>query len=224
MIPTQEVSEGAKIANLAVDMLLETSNEQKGKSGSDLRRACGDMKAYAEIYIVKNVIADRLSDCFEQARITGATLDEFNRIREALVAEPVVSLVGALIKEGCICFSLQQMSLCLVAIKFNSREDADRVRLEINDAFNPAEETAADEMALVVYKTLISLHAAVTFHLYETARPLPQMLQFKFGAPRPTLVQSYRLYSTAARADELREENKVVHPAFAPREGRALAF
>ena len=84
--------------------------------------------------------------------------------------------------------------------------------------------TIADEMALVTYKTLVALHAAVTFHLYETARPLPQMLNYSFGTPRPTLVLSHRLYDTAARADQLREENKVVHPAFAPRAGRALAF
>ena len=224
MIPTLEVSEAAKVAIRAADLLLETSNEQKGRSGSDLRRACGDMKAYADIYIVRNVIGEKLSYCFEQARITGATLDEFNRIRGALIAEPVTTLVAVAVKQACVSFSLQQMSLCLVAINFNSREDADRVRKNINDAFNPAEEIAADEMVLQVYKTTVALHAAVTFHLYETARPLPQMLQFRFGAPRPTLWQSYRLYSDAGRADELRNENKVVHPAFAPREGRALAF
>ena len=98
------------------------------------------------------------------------------------------------------------------------------VRDEVNAAFDQAEEVAADEMALTVYKALMSLHAAVTFHLYDTARPLPQMLAYRFALPRPTLVLSHRLYDTASRADQLREENKVVHPAFAPREGRALAF
>ena len=91
-------------------------------------------------------------------------------------------------------------------------------------SFDQAEEVAADEMVLTVYKELVALHAAVTFHLYETARPLPQMLVYRFAIPRPTLVLSYRLYDTASRADELRGENKIVHPAFAPREGRAMAF
>ena len=50
------------------------------------------------------------------------------------------------------------------------------------------------------------------------------MLDFQFAAIRPTLIQSYRLYADASRADELREENNVVHPAFAPRNGRALSF
>jgi hypothetical protein len=224
MIPSPEVNEAADIARLAVDRLLATSNEQKGRSGSDLRRACGDMKANAEFYIVDNVIGAKLADCFLQARITGATLDELNRIRGELVGIAVASLTATLIKQACICFSLQQMSMVLVGMKFTSREDVDRVRSDMSAAFNPSEEVAADEMALATYKALVALHAAVTFHLYETARPLPQMLEFRFAGPRPTLVLSHRLYDTAARADELREENKVVHPAFAARSGRALAF
>jgi prophage DNA circulation protein len=129
-----------------------------------------------------------------------------------------------LIKQACVAFSLQQMSVVLAGMTFTSRQDVDFVRGEVNVAFDEAEEVAADEMALTVYRALISLHAAVTFHLYQTARPLPQMLDFRFAAIRPTLIQSYRLYADAGRADELREENKVVHPAFAPRTGRALSF
>ena len=116
MIPAFEVGEGARIANLAADLLLATSNDQIGRAGADLRRACGDMKAHADIYIIKNVIGDKLSNCFDQARLTGATLDEFDRIRATILAEPVTTLVGTLIKNGCVCFSLQQMSVALVDI------------------------------------------------------------------------------------------------------------
>jgi prophage DNA circulation protein len=182
------------------------------------------LAANAEFYITYNTISAKLSYCFDQARVTGATLGEFNRIRGALVVETPASLVATLMTQSCICFCLQQMALALVAMKFTSREDVDSMRLELNDAFSDSEEVAADGMALVVYRKLISLHAAVTFYLFETARPLPQMLDFEFAAIRPTLIQSYRLYADASRADELREENKVVHPAFAPRRGQALSF
>jgi prophage DNA circulation protein len=224
MIPAFEVNEAARIVFLAVDMLLATSNNQIGRAGSDLRRACGDVKANANVYIITNVIGSRLSNCFSQARTTGATMDQFNRIQQAVDAETVTSLVATLIKQACVAFSLQQMSNVLASTIFTSREDVERVRDEFNAAFDPAEEIAADEMAQTVYFALVSLHAAVTFHLYETARPLPQMLNYQFSAIRPTLVHSYRLYADASRADQLREENKVVHPAFAPRSGRAVSF
>ena len=87
-----------------------------------------------------------------------------------------MSLIAVLIKQSCVSFCLQQMSNVITGMTFTSREDVDAVLVEINDAFDDAEEVAADEMALVVYRTTISLHAAVTFHLYATAQPLPQML------------------------------------------------
>ena len=85
------------------------------------------------------------------------------------------------------------------------------------------EEIAADDMDQMTYQALVRLHAAVTFFLVETARPLPRMLNFQFGAPMPTLVAAYRLYADAGRADELRAENKVVHPAFMRPFGKALS-
>jgi prophage DNA circulation protein len=36
-------------------------------------------------------------------------------------------------------------------------------------------------------------------------------------------VLAYRLYADASRADEIRAENKVVHPAFCPPTGIALS-
>ena len=73
------------------------------------------------------------------------------------------------------------------------------------------------------FQTLVALHGSVTNHLVATARPLPRMTHFEFFEPLPSLVMAYRLYDDASRCDELREENKVVHPAFCPMAGRALS-
>jgi prophage DNA circulation protein len=59
--------------------------------------------------------------------------------------------------------------------------------------------------------------------LIATARPLPRMLNFVFFEPLPSLVIAYRLYDDASRCDEVREENKIVHPAFCPQAGQALS-
>jgi prophage DNA circulation protein len=225
MIPIHDVREAAGIASFAADMLLATSNSQTaGRAGSDLRRVCGDLKVNAEFYIVTNQIGASLSDCFAQARVTGATLDEFNRIRSGILGQAAVSVVAALIQQSCVWFSLQQMAVVVTGTTFVSREDVDSVQGQLVAAFKDAEEAAADAMAQAVYQALIALDAAVMFHLYQTAKPLPQILDFQFAAIRPTLIQSYRLYADASRADELRAENNVVHPAFAPLAGRALSF
>jgi len=224
VIPKTDVQEAADIIVSVANMLLGTSKQQVGRAGSDLRSACGDMAVNAKKYIIYNQIAPKLASCFDQARIAGATFDSFNRIQATLVAEAPVSLIAVLMTQSCICFSLQQMSLVLTATTFTSREDVESIQGDVNTAFDLAEEVAADEMAQAAYQALVTLHAAVLFHLYQTAKPLPQMLDFQFAAIRPTLIQSFRLYADASRADELRDENKVVHPAFAPRQGRALSF
>lgn len=224
MMKSADVREAAVIVRLAISGLLATSNDQRGRAGSDLRHGCGDVSANAEQYITYNQIAPKLAYCFNQARVTGATLDELNRIRTTHVAQTPVSLLARLMNQSCICYSLQQMAIALTAITFTSRTDVDAMRVQLGAAFALSEEVAADAMAQESYQKLIALHAAVMFHLYQTAQPLPQMLDFQFAAIRPTLIQSYRLYADAGRADELRDENKVVHPAFAPRVGRALSF
>jgi prophage DNA circulation protein len=70
---------------------------------------------------------------------------------------------------------------------------------------------------------VLKLHAAITMHLTETARPLPRMIAFQFNMTMPSVVLAQRLYADASRADELRAENKIVHPAFCPRQGLALS-
>jgi prophage DNA circulation protein len=49
------------------------------------------------------------------------------------------------------------------------------------------------------------------------------MLNFRFGYPMPTLVMAHKLYADAGRADELRAENKCVHPSFCRPYGKALS-
>ena len=76
---------------------------------------------------------------------------------------------------------------------------------------------------LIRIRALIGLHGAVTEYLITAQYPLPEMLAFRFAAPGPTLVFAYRLYDDASRADEIRENNGVVHPAFARPTGVALS-
>jgi prophage DNA circulation protein len=73
------------------------------------------------------------------------------------------------------------------------------------------------------YRGLVELHAGIIAFLVQTARPLPAMLQFSFAQSMPTLTMSNRLYYDASRADELRAENKVVHPLFMLSTGQALS-
>jgi len=85
------------------------------------------------------------------------------------------------------------------------------------------EEAFADAMDQASYRALLQLRSGIVGYLTQTAQPLPRLVNFEFYQVLPTLVQAYRLYADASRADELRAENNVVHPLFAPRTGVALS-
>jgi prophage DNA circulation protein len=136
----------------------------------------------------------------------------------------IANSVGAqLIKNSIIYITLAHTARVLADVQFTSRDDVNYMREMVNTAFDAAEEQAADEMAQESYRALIELRSSMIYFLTETARPLPRMLAWEFSQVMSTLILAQRLYYDASRADELREENHIVHPAFCPRVGRALS-
>jgi prophage DNA circulation protein len=106
---------------------------------------------------------------------------------------------------------------------FVSRQQIEAMKAQLLQPFQDCEEIAADEMDQMTFQSLIMLHGAITAHLVATALPLPRLLNYQFFEPLPTLVMAYKLYADASRADELRDENRIVHPAFCPLLGTALS-
>ena len=196
-----------------------------GRAAADLRRACGDMQANAERYIVNNTIGAKLSDCFDQARLTGATLDEFNRIREAIVAEDGGVAGGDADQAGAASTSACSKCLsCLCGMTFTSREDVDCVRGRNQRGVRSGRGSRCRRDGAGGLQGAGVAACGGDVPSVRDRAPAAADARYQFGTPRPTLVLSHRLYDTAARADQLREENKVVHPAFAPRAGQALSF
>jgi prophage DNA circulation protein len=217
-----DAEEAAPVVNTTLDALLIWA-PTRGRSGSDLRSAIGDIKADVQQLLQNDLIGPPLVECFDLARATGINLAQMDHVR-AVAAAQTVMLPGAItIKDSLIELALAAEGQLIADMTFVSRQDVELTKANINAAFAPVEEEVADLMDAMTYRALISLHAAITFHLYETARPLPQMLNFQFGTSLPTLIIAQKLYADAGRADELRQENKVVHPAFERPTGRALS-
>jgi prophage DNA circulation protein len=188
-----------------------------------LRRAVGDFIVHSERLIQLDQAGPPLADCYEKARLVGVTQKQLAGARAIINKEETVLLGATLIKQACINFCLITEAIIIADMTFVCRQDVEALKLQMNAAFAASEEVAADDMDQMTYRALVQLHAAVTFHLIETARPLPRLIPFEFSWPMPTLQMAHRLYDNAARCDELRAENRVVHPAFAPRMGLALS-
>jgi hypothetical protein len=206
-----------------LDALLATAAASVGQDGSELRRVIGDTSANADTLLLGGTISASLSLCFETARLAGASLSAMGSVRQIIMAEAPVSSPAIGLRSAGLVYCLAQEAKIITALTFTSRQDVDDLVQRINVAYDDAETEAADDMSSDIYRALIALHASVVHHLVETARPLPQMIDYALAAPLPTLVLAQMLYAEPSRADELRDENKVVHPAFPPVAGKALS-
>jgi len=217
-----DAKEAVPICRRVLTELL-TQAPARGRPGSDLRTAIGDFLANAYELIRTDSAGLPLDNIFRLARMTGIPQRKLAIVRAAAEAEAPVSVGATLVQNALIRFALATEARVIADIIFTSRGDVELTKENMNAAFAPAEEIAADEMAQTTYQALVGLHAAVINHLVETARPLPRLLNFQFVQTMTTLTAAYRLYADASRADELRAENKVVHPLFMRRAGRGLS-
>jgi hypothetical protein len=217
-----EAAEAAPMCARILQVLL-TYAPTRGRPGSDLRTAIGDFLADSLALLQSDQAGPPLNEIFILARGVGITFFPLDQVRLAAVAETPTTVGAFIVKNVIIELTLATECEIIANMTFVSRDDVDVIRDRMNDAFAPMEEIAADEMAQDTFQTLVHLHAALAFHLAETARPLPRMLNYNFFSTLSSVIIGYKLYSDASRCDELRDENKVVHPAFMPRTGRALA-
>lgn len=217
-----DANEAAPIVDRMLQALVATV-PAKGRPGSDARTAIGDTRAHAYKLCIDDAIGPPLDQCFDLARLAGSTSAEIKYVRETVEKETPVSLGGRLVRDAGIRLSLATQCRIIASMSFVSRQDVDAIKQQLLRPFRDAEEIAADSMDQMVFQTLVALQGAVTNHLVATARPLPRMVNFQFFEPLPSLVMAYKLYDDASRCDELRQENKIVHPAFCPMTGQALS-
>jgi prophage DNA circulation protein len=189
------------------------------------RMIAGRLSANAQLLFVEGQAGTQMAQVFDLARQAGTTVYGIRAARNAFyTAVPGThSLEATAVYNNAIRMSLATEATIIANMDFVSVDDVDRVKATLNDEFGDAEEVAADDMEQMTFQALIKLHAAITAFLVETARPLPRIMNYRFAAVMSSLVTAQRLYCDASRADELRDENKVVHPAFCPVTGRALS-
>jgi hypothetical protein len=202
---------------------LATCIPSRGRPGSDARVAIGTVRAKALVLLMNDAIGPPLDAAFDATYEAGATLPQIEGVRRQVALEAPTSLGAVMVTQAGINLCLATEGRIIADMTFISRQDVEQIKSFIAIPFADSEETAADAMDSMTFQALIGLHAAITNHLVTTALPLPRMIGYRFFEPLPTLVMAYRLYNDASRGDNVRNENKVVHPAFCPMTGLALS-
>lgn len=216
-----EFEEIEAIVGRMMRRLVEFSGKQ-GRSGAELRRAVGDLVARLNIYIADGTFADRLLNCFKLATAAGISLDWMDRVIDQLTKETPTTLTSTSVVQNSLVFAMAQEGRIIRATEFVSRDDVDVTMRRMKKWFDIIKEMIADTMSGPGYEAFITLTAAITRFLTDTARPLPRMLRYDLPTSLPGLTLSNYIYGAGTRDLELEAENKIVHPLFYPRRIRAL--
>jgi hypothetical protein len=219
----KDTQEAVPIVVTVLEQLLAQVPSASGTAGAEWRFAVNSVRVNAAILLGTNTIGAPLQNIFQLAPSIGATLPQMEQVRMTADGFSPITPGAIVVRDSLVRYALATEGGIIAATTFVSRDDVEALRPQINAEFAAAEETAADAMDSTMYQAIIALHSAITYFLTQTAQPLPRMLNFAFAAPQPTLVFAYKLYADASRADELRDQNKVVHPAFMRPTGRALS-
>ncbi|SRR5579885_2135479 len=194
-----------------------------GQSGAQVRYDAGRLLATAAQQVQNSSIGDALADMFDHARLAGATLASMSYVRSQIATLTALSDQAAMLIDTAVILALASEAAIIAELTFSARDQVETLLAQMQSEFADAEEAAADRGDSSVYQAVIALRAAVTRHLVVTAQPLPLVVHYAIGTALPSLALAQLLYADGSRADELRDENHVIHPAFMPAQGVALS-
>ena len=218
-----DTNEAVGVLQTALGSLQAAVPGQSGRTGAAFRFSCGDLLAVAPTLIPAAAIGAPLRACFDQAVAAGATLNGLVAVRNAILAmsltgQPAIAVAGA-----CYCLAMGSEGSILATTTFVSSADALTSLVVFQAAVGLAQDWALDNHLSAQYQALLALGAAVARDLQTRAAPLPRLTTYSFPRGTSSLVLAYRLYGDANRANELRAEGQIIHPAFMPASGSALS-
>ena len=228
-----ENDEAVGVLTVVLNALLGTLGGQLGRPQAAAKLAIGALQSGAATALNNAKLGAPLLNCFDLCVAAGATLQQMGTVNNTVQAiNGLVGIPAVAVAITSVYYCLIEQARLASQTNFVSRQDVDAMMILLNNAFDPAEEFAADVTDdPSVYQAILALHASIMQDLTIRARPLPRIISYSFNKRMPSLALAQRIYSAQINprtgtmyADDLVAENKVVHPGFCPAQGRALSF
>ncbi|NUB13707.1 multidrug DMT transporter [Azospirillum brasilense] len=150
-------------------------------------------------------------------------VDRLRLLRAIATAEtpstPGGALVAALYRRA----AIAELARAAASFVPASADEALALRDSLTALIEAEALLAGDQGDDATYAALRRLRAAVSDDLTERGASIARLVLVSSAVPTPSLVLAQRLYQDAARADELVDRARPVHPAFMPTTFQALA-
>jgi prophage DNA circulation protein len=236
---TAELKDAVAVVQFFAQAIIPTvPGSQQGRASSDVRRQANDLYTNAEMLLRNGTLSDGshvgdvMLNLVTTAVTAGATFDNIYSVLVKLNAQTVNSLLAQACKDAGIILLLAALVQITSNTTFVSRADAQAYLTRMLDGFTPAIEILADVGDVATYRQVLSLQAVMVHDLTERARPLPTIIHYQTAVSYPALKFANWRYpdstitpnavDTDMWVTQLISENKIVHPAFMPVEGRLL--
>jgi hypothetical protein len=195
-----------------------------GRAHHDVRRAIADIVAKAGTLLSTASVGAPVLNAFRLVLAADGKFDGFDTYRRQILNEQPVSLPAISVVDLCMRLCLSAQCRLIALMNFTSRQDADIIFKRINAAFELAVEDAADIHDAGMFQALTNLQGATVRDLVDRSMLLPRLVHYNMSGSLPALTLAQKIYpdDTSDRSNELRLENKVVHPLFMPPIGVCL--
>ena len=218
-----DLIEATGIVQRVTPWIMAASSVKTSDAAVSFRFEINDIIAHASGYLEDGTLTIRVLVVMAAARLLGATLNSMGEVRQAAESENAVSLLAQLIRFMFIVMALTQESVIVANMTFRSRDDAGVAQAAMMAEFDNAAELAADALQADPYMKIITLQARVSKLFADLHRTLPRIVNYQFAKTFPVTVIAQKLYQDPSRAQEIIDENHIVHPAFAPMSIKALS-
>jgi hypothetical protein len=220
-VGTEKQQLAAIIDSICTYMLQMVS--AKGEQAANFRQQVNLVRVHGLSYLNDNVFGTNLYNCFVTGRTLPITADMVMRVRQQITALTPTSPLATMVYDSAIQYCLTTECILITQMTFTSRNDTQTMMKRMTDAFNIARDNAAERMDSATYQNLTYLAGSIVNYLNSTGLTLPRAVQFNYQVSWPSLTMANLIYHDASRAEEIAQENKVVHPLFCPRSITALS-
>lgn len=219
------VEEAAAMLRGFLDILLSSiPSSPITAERNTVRRLVSVLRANAESAIRGQTLGTQLEEIMQAADAAGANFAGVDLARQHLMAQAASrSLYTQIVFRAALIMTLGLQSKLVARIKFKTQMQCRNMMNYMHDAFDAAKAIGIDEIDVLVYQAIIAMSGALTNHLAVTELQLPRMVTYQTAFPMPSLYLAQRIYQDASRADEIADQNDVVHPAFCPTRLKVLS-
>lgn len=218
-----EVAEAGAIISRVAPWILSAPVVKDGDVAATLKYNVGDLVSNGSQYMEDGTLSTRITIYLTMARDLGATPTSLALTRKAAEVESPVGIPAISVKFIFITLCLVHESVILTNTRFRSRDQAGEVETSYMAAFDNVAEMAADAPDSGAYLNIIKLQGALAKFFADVGRQLPRIVNYSFPVTKTSLGIAHRIYQDGARQADIVNENHIVHPAFCPRDVRALA-